>query len=81
MTCWQPISEYPFTERNSPVVLARTADKTPYLVRYLGLHQRSPTDKRPAAFYVCPAVPIFYGEQQLDFVTANHVVEFMHIPA
>ena len=68
---WKPISEYPTTPgEQGPIVLARTKDKEPILVTLLR-----------GNFYICPGVYMFYGERQSGFMTANHVVEFMEIPA
>lgn len=67
---WRPISEYPTTPgEQGPLVLARTAEKVPYLVVY-----------REGKFFVCPGIPVFYGNRQLDFMTVSSIVEFMEIP-
>lgn len=67
---WKPISQYPTTAGTpGPVVLARTADKAPMLVLYQHGH-----------FYICPGIPMFYGEKNFGFVTADHVIEYMDIP-
>lgn len=68
---WRPISEYPTTVGfQGPLVLARTADKEPFLVVL-----------RDGHFWICPGVPVFYGNHQMGFMTADHVTEFMEIPA
>lgn len=67
---WRPIKEYPTTAPEpGPLVLARDAEKRPILVLLKDGH-----------FYICPAVPIYYGDKQFGCMTADHVVEFMEIP-
>lgn len=68
---WRPISEYPAVVGDDlgPLVLARDKEKRPMLVLL-----------REGHFYICPAVPIFYGDKQFGCMTADHVVEFMEVP-
>ena len=67
---WKPIREYPTTAPESgPLVLARDADKNPMLVLLKYGH-----------FYICPGVPLFYGDRQVGFMTVSNLVEFMEIP-
>jgi hypothetical protein len=72
---WRPIKEYGSlmaspTDETGPLVLARTEDRAPMLVVY-----------RKGHFVICPGVPMWYGNQQFGFMTADHVVEFMEIPS
>lgn len=71
MSAWKPIADYPFVAPGElgPAVLARTKDKFPMVVIY-----------RDGHFYPCPGVPMFYGERQFSFLTADNVIEFMDIP-
>lgn len=67
---WRPIKEYPTNVTEpGPLVLARDAEKRPMLVLLKDGH-----------FYICPGVPIFYGDKQIGFMTADHVTEFMELP-
>lgn len=70
MSQWRPIAEYPTNvTKQGPLVLARDAEKRPMIVTLNEGH-----------FYICPGIPMIYGNRQLGFVTADHVVEFMEIP-
>ena len=67
---WRPIAEYPITPgEQGPLVLARDAEKRPMLCLLKEGH-----------FYICPAVPMYYGERQFGCMTCDHIVEFMKIP-
>lgn len=68
---WKPIAEYPKDAERPPLVLARDREKHPYLVIWVA---------RTGHFNICPGVPMFYGEHQFGFMTADSVVEFMEIP-
>jgi hypothetical protein len=73
MMTWRPIREYPVVlpkDGQGPIVLARDQDKRPILVVLIDGH-----------FRICPGIFMFYGDHQSGFMTADHVVEFMEIPA
>lgn len=68
---WKPISEYPTTPgEQGPVVLARCKERVPCLVVYVD-----------GNFVVCPSMFIHYGDKKAGLLYANHVTEFMPIPA
>lgn len=69
---WRPIKEYPVVlpaEIQGPLVLARDAEKRPFLVVLYRGH-----------FQICPGVHMRYGANEEGYMTADHVVEFMEIP-
>lgn len=70
MATWKPISEYPTNVLGvGPLVLARDAEKHYYLAVLSKGH-----------FYICPGVPLFYGEHQLAFTTCDHIIEYTDLP-
>lgn len=70
---WRPIKEYPASsvvgDNTGPLVLARDAEHRVMLVVLSKGH-----------FLICPGVPMYYGNNQVGFMTADHVTEFMEIP-
>lgn len=71
---WKPIKDYPVEPgvdgaAFGPVVLARTEDKVPYLVRLA-----------KGYFFICPGIPQYFGQSQCGFMTISNVVEFMDLP-
>jgi hypothetical protein len=67
---WKPIREYPTTAPEpEPIVLARDAEKRPMLVLL-----------NKGQFYICPGMPMFYGDNQFGCMIAGGLVDFMEIP-
>jgi hypothetical protein len=69
---WKPRSEYPKDKR--PIVIARYNGDWcgPFLVVWSEFYGH---------FYICPGVPMFYGDHQFGMMVADTFDEWHEIPA
>ncbi len=70
---WKPKSEYPKDSESPPLVIVRHKD-----------HHTGPSlviwNKVMGHFYVCPGVPMWYGNHQFGLMVNDYFDEFTEIP-